>query len=201
MHTPPKNDPPRRTASVLAQPQGGLLTARQAGSLGWRKQHLRYHVVAGNLVRIAHGLYRLPEIAPSRFDDLLRITLPAVDRSGSPIATVSHASALAVHGIGDSLPTRIHVTVPPGTRRTFAEGVVVHRARLAPSEIASVEGIRVTSPIRTLVDLARDESFPEDQLRSAVVDATTRGLLRTSDLRAQLAALAIPESRRRAMRL
>jgi very-short-patch-repair endonuclease len=46
------------------------------------------------------------------------------------------------------------VTVPHRGQRGRA-GLVVHRARLLPGEIEEVDGLRVTSPVRTAYDLAR----------------------------------------------
>ena len=59
------------------------------------------------------------------------------------------------------------VSVPHRGQRAPA-GVLVHRARVAPGEITQVEGVRVTSPVRTAYDLARRGEFVE---RVVAVDA------------------------------
>ena len=130
MQTPQSKKSPRQACIIVAQRQGGLLTARQASALGWKKQHLRYHAFAGNLRRVTHGFYRFPKLPPSPFDDLLRATLAATDRRGVPIATISHASALLVHAIGESMPSKIHLTVAPTVGTRFGQGGVVHAALL-----------------------------------------------------------------------
>lgn len=191
--------PRRRLAFAMAQSQGGLITARQAAAIGWRKQHLTYHVAAGNLERVGRGLYRLTDVPPSPFDDLLRVTLVARTRADIPVATVSHASALLVHRLGETMPSHVHVTVPPRSRRTFGRGVRVHRARLAPGEVTVSDGVRVTTPLRTLADLARDESFPAEQVRAAVHDALSGGMVRAKDVRARIEQLSIPARRRKAV--
>jgi very-short-patch-repair endonuclease len=46
------------------------------------------------------------------------------------------------------------VTVPPGGGHRHRDGIVVHRSLLAPEEIVVHRGIRVTSLLRTLLDIA-----------------------------------------------
>jgi very-short-patch-repair endonuclease len=50
----------------------------------------------------------------------------------------------------------MHITAP--TRQRVKRDFVVHFARLAPEDVAVVEGIPVTSVARTVLDLAPDES-------------------------------------------
>jgi hypothetical protein len=87
--------------------------------------------------------------------------LRAVIASLPPRAAISHASAAAVHGLwrtatDDGL---IHVTVAGKPERLDAS-VRVHGSRLPESLVCTIEGLRVTSPPRTAVDLARGRSLP-----------------------------------------
>lgn len=62
--------------------------------------------------------------------------------------------------------------------------LVVHSAQIEPDEITIVNGIRVTTPARTVIDIARSESFEQSV---AVADAFLRqGLTTTDELRAHL---------------
>ncbi len=74
----------------------------------------------------------------------------------------------------------IHVTIAgcPGDPRVQRdpEGVVVHRVpALHPDDRTTVNGIPVTTPARTLIDLA--EVLGETELREAFATARARGLL------------------------
>lgn len=74
----------------------------------------------------------------------------------------------------------IHVTVPGSSDDPRASpsipGVAVRRVpALHPDDATIVDGIPVTSPARTLVDLA--EVMTRDELRAAFVRAGARGLL------------------------
>jgi very-short-patch-repair endonuclease len=89
-------------------------------------------------------------------------------------AVLSHLSAAAVWGLTDPRPT-IDVTVPR-RRRPRPEGIRVHRpSSLTAHETRSRHGLRVTSPTRTLIDLARTLSL--DDLDRIVAEAHAKRLL------------------------
>jgi predicted transcriptional regulator of viral defense system len=177
----------------LAVEQGGYFTAKQAQEAGYGYPHLDYHVSSGNFVRVGHGLYRLSNLPPSEHDDLIRLTLWSRDRLDEPQAVVSHESALVLHELSDLLPTRTHLTVPPGFRKKVPEGCVLHKEVLTPSEVEERPGFRVTTPLRTLLDVARGDASQE-QLEKAVADALARGLVRRVQL--ESAVRATPALRR-----
>lgn len=75
-----------------------------------------------------------------------------------PSHVISHHTAALVLGL--PLPpwlaadTRIHVTVPAGTRAPQMTGVVGHELRHELLNVEHVDGIPVTSPLQTWTDLA-----------------------------------------------
>jgi predicted transcriptional regulator of viral defense system len=100
---------------------------------------------------------------------------------------ISHESALAVHGLGDVNPERVHLSVPPGCRAK-AEGVVRQRAVVPPAEREDHSGFWVTTPLRSLVDVASG-SLDLDQVATAVAEALHRGLVTARRLRARADAM------------
>lgn len=82
----------------------------------------------------------------------------------------------------------IHVYLPadpddPRCREPDRPRVIVHRGPpLHPDDLAEVEGIRVTSVSRTLIDLA--EILEEDELRECFQGARDKGLLDPEAMRA-----------------
>jgi len=54
---------------------------------------------------------------------------------------------------------------------------VLHRAHLDPGEVQEMHGIRVTRPLRTIVDLLRSGHVDRSQLKLAVDEALRRGLI------------------------
>ncbi len=168
----------RRELSDLAQTQGGYFTAKQAAAAGYGKRHLDYHVKAGNFERVERGLFRLPEIPPSEHDDLIRLSLWSRGRDDRPQAVVSHETALAVHGLGDLLPTRTLLIVPRSFRKNPPAGCVLYKAQLAANDTEEREGFRITKPLRTLLDVAEQETVTQEQLNQVVKQALAEGIVR-----------------------
>jgi len=172
----------RRELSALAHTQGGYFTAKQAAVVGYGKRHLDYHVKAGNFERVERGLYKITAFPPSDHDDLIRLSLWSRGRDDKPQAVVSHETALDVYGLGELLPTRIHLTVPRSFRKRPPAGCVLHKAKLTSREIAKWEGFLVTSPIRTLLDIAETDSVTHEQLHRIVEQALANGIVRRTKL-------------------
>jgi hypothetical protein len=105
-----------------------------------------------------------------------------------PSSVLSHDSAAKLWGL--CLPVNesvIEVTVPHEERgdSRSSEQLAVSRARgLAQSARNRMEGLPLTTPARTLLDLA--PRYNEQQLRKALDDAIVRRLLRPRDLMAVL---------------
>lgn len=172
----------RRRLFYLASGQAGYFTAAQAKEVGYSYQAQAHHVAAGNWLRIERGLFRLAEWIPDVHDDLAKWSLWSRGRG-----VVSHESALAIHGIGEFESARVHLTVPPDfTMRDDA--VVLHRGELGDDDIQEHTGFRVTTPMRSLIDVAATAP-DEDQLARAVADARQRGLISVRALRARAEAV------------
>ena len=86
-----------------------------------------------------------------------------------PAAVLSHRSAAYVYGMLPRDEGPVHVTVT-GAHRRGDHGIVVHAtSSLKPHEIRERHGIPVTSPIRTLIDLAA--TCTDEELEQAVAEA------------------------------
>ena len=87
-------------------------------------------------------------------------------------AVVSHGTAAAFWGLRDQQPVLIDVIVPRQRGRKI-DGIRCRRCRYPrPQEIALRDGVRCTSPVRTLVDLAgmlSDASLRKTVERAAVL--------------------------------
>ena len=168
----------RRRLFELAAGQGGYFTAAQAKSLGYSHQAQAHHVGAGNWWRVGRGLFRLVEWATGANDELARWTLWSRGRG-----VVSHESAMSVHGVGEFESRHIHLTVPPGfTMRNDA--VELHYAELPANDVFERSGYRVTTPLRTIVDIAAN-AHDEDQLARAIDEARRGGLVTNRRLRSR----------------
>lgn len=113
-----------------------------------------------DLDRVRRGFYRpRAETLNLTQSYLLRIAATAEARGDDIV--FSHASAAVLWGapLLNVDMQWVHVTRPGKAQRTAA-GVKVHRYALSDHEIADVGGFRVTSPSRTILDLAAALALP-----------------------------------------
>lgn len=159
----------RQQLSAVAFAQAGYFTAAQALEVGYSYQAQKYHVDHGNWVRVQRALFRLPGWPSEASDTYARWS---VWSRGEGI--VSHESALAVHDLSDVNPVRVHLTVP-GAFRSRDDAVVLHRGQVLGGEVEQRSGWRVTTALRTLVDVAGWDT-PMELVEGGVSDALERGL-------------------------
>jgi predicted transcriptional regulator of viral defense system len=163
--------------------QDGYFTSRQAREAGFSPQLLAHHVRSGRYEHIRRGLYRLRGYPGSSHEEV-RVKWLAV---GAERAVVSHESALELHGLSDVLPNTVHLLVNRDDRgiRRF-QGVTLHTTTkaLEPSEVVSRDGIRLTDPVRSILDAAAHGTAPE-QIGMAVRQALHEGLVTRRSLLAR----------------
>jgi len=117
------------------------------------------------------------------FDRAGTVWVQAGRRPDSPVA-LSHDSAAALFGIGRERAECIEISVTLPTDRSVP-GVKLHRRpALRPDSIGFFEGIPVTSPAQTLIDLATRHD--QRVMERSINEADGLGLIRTDDLRAAL---------------
>lgn len=165
----------RRQLYERAYRQAGFFTAAQARDAGYSPQSQKYHADRGNWQRVERGLYRLAEWPSDEPDSYTRWS---VWSHGSGI--ISHDSAAAVHGIGDLDPQAVHLTLPSVTRAR-RPGVIFHVGELPAGDVEQRETFRVTTPTRTILDLA-DSPITQEQFTELLADALDRALMTRSEL-------------------
>lgn len=144
-----------------------LRLRRDAVARGWSDDELAALTRAGSLTRLRRGAYvdgRLPETAVARHRLLVHATLAALRRP----AAVSHQSAAVLLGLPLwGVPLReVHITRPSPAASESSRTLRCHVGALDAEDCAEVDGVQVTSPARTVLDLARTVGFA-----SAVVTA------------------------------
>ena len=162
---------------AIALEQGGYFDRRDARGHGISDHLLQYHTRTERFERILPGVYRLRAAPISRYDEYLLAWVWTNYRGA-----ISHESALALYGLGDVLPARMHVTVPSPFHRTSAP-FQVHLAPLPEQEVRAYNGVRVTAPSRTIVDAAATGTDPA-QIHKVVREALDRALVDPEALRA-----------------
>jgi very-short-patch-repair endonuclease len=160
-------DPIRR----LATDQHGLVTRSQLLNAGVRPHTIDHWVQSGRLLNIHRGVYALGHIPPSPHAR----TMAAVLACGRG-AVLSHRSAAKLY---DLIRYDGPIEITAATKRT-RPGLIVHRKPLTQADITHHWGIPVTSPARTLSDVAH--ILDPASLTRAVNDARLNRHLSLDDL-------------------
>ena len=168
----------------VVRAQGGFFTARQARLAGYADNTHPHHVRSGSWVREHRGIYRLSRFPLAARPDLMLWQLWAHNRRGEPQGTFSHNTALSLHALSDVMPAKLDMTVPPGFQRMAAIPSVLrlHGGRLADDDIETTDGVRVTTPLRTLVDIVVENRLAADLQVQAFREALARGLVMARQL-------------------
>jgi hypothetical protein len=142
-------------------------TATQAIAFGHTLDDLRQAVRAGRLIRLRRGIYIVAEarraaarLAPVlHAQDIAALSLAMPRRRLVAVGT----SAARIHGIPmrDSFPPALAVAVPgrQGTHGTARDGYNLRVARLPEHHVEIKHGVLVTTPARTVLDVAAQHGF------------------------------------------
>jgi predicted transcriptional regulator of viral defense system len=163
----------------VAQSQQGFFTTKQAIRSGFAEKTHVYHVNAGNWIREHRGIYRLADFPTPERPDLMLWYLWSQNRQEVSEGAYSHDTALSLHELSDLMPSKLHMTVPRKFRRNskIPEILVLHHAQLEANNLQEMHGVRVTRPLRTIVDLLQSGHVDRSQLKQAVDEAIRRGLI------------------------
>jgi predicted transcriptional regulator of viral defense system len=162
----------------IAERQLGYFTAAQAKAAGVLQVRLVQLHQAGDVERLSRGVYRLARYPVSPLGQYMEAALwPQVRRPGVR-GVISHDSALALYGISNVSPAKVHLTLPPAARvrREVPRHLAIHYAALVPDDVQEIEGIPVTVPERTIRDVHADHIGPA-LLRQAIDDGRRTGHL------------------------
>ncbi|MCX6386572.1 MAG: DUF559 domain-containing protein [Solirubrobacterales bacterium] len=163
----------------LATSQHGLVTSRQLAAIGVTYRSIGYQIAAGRLHPVHRGVYLVGHRAAphnSRF----RAAVLAVGAD----ALLSHRCAGALWGLIDSPRGPVDVTVV-GRRPRKRDGIHLHRVgHLDRQDVDERDGIAVTAPARTVLDLATTASSAT--IERAAAQARILGLITTQSLLAAM---------------
>ena len=173
---------PRPATAKLAEfatGQGGNVTRQQLIASGLSSTAIATRIRRGDLHPRHYGVYGVGHEAP-----VVRAAEFAALLACGEGAVISHESAAAVWCPGKiEAPSDVTVTVV-GRRLRSKSGIRVHETtRLDPLDVRDVDGLRVTSPARTVLDLAAAE---RPFLESFYSDLLARRVLREPQLKAAL---------------
>jgi hypothetical protein len=160
--------------AALAERQHGHITRAQLIALGLGPGAVKHRLRLGRLVRVYAGVYAVGH----RPTNPVGRAVAAVLACGRG-AVLSHGSAASLWGLSSSWEVPYEVTVADGRRARI--GITTHRARtLERSDVRTHLGVRVTSPARTLLDIA--PRLDDAALTRAVNDLRLAGHLSPGQL-------------------
>lgn len=163
----------------MARRQQGVVARRDLLRLGFSSREIERRIGRGRLHPVARGVYSV-----GRRDLSPRGRWMAAVLSCGAGACLSHRSAGALYGINEERPGRIDVSVPRAGKVERPGIRVRSRPALSGREIGTLDGIPVTSPVRTLIDLAVE--LPTRHLLRAVNEADKLDAISVETLRAEL---------------
>jgi very-short-patch-repair endonuclease len=153
----------------LAARQHGVVDRGQLRALGFTDEAIARLIRAGRLHRLYPGVYAVGHTVLTQKGRLLAAVL-----AGGPGAVLSHHSAAYLWALRVWSGARIHVTIPAAGGRRPTNDLAIHRTR-RPIESTTLDGIAVTTPMRTLADLA--DTLPQRHLEKALEQAHALRLL------------------------
>ncbi len=136
--------------------------SRSYSLVGADGRSLRREHAAGTVTRLRRGVYASSELWQGLDDHrryLMRMRAAADTRRGDAVFGFESAAAVWGLPIIGRWPESVHVFTADGRRRTSRNGVVWHASALAEEDVVELNGVLVTSLLRTLLDLARSSSF------------------------------------------
>lgn len=165
-------------AWAWAQAQHWTISGDQLAEFGFSEKAIRHRLGSGRLHRLWPGVYAVGR----RHVTLEGLWLAAVLTCGEG-AALSHESAAQLWRIRPRRRSEIEVTVPY-RRNPRRKGIRVHRRDLDPRHVTEEAGIRATTPLMAVVDLA--PRLTPRELEAAIGDADKRNVIDPGTLRATL---------------
>jgi very-short-patch-repair endonuclease len=136
-----------RQIAEIARWQGGHVTREQLYAIGLSRRAVEHRLACGGLIAVYRGVYAVGHLPATPQDRGHGALLATGDRSG-----LAGWVALALWRKDRDWPEPLELVSPLDRR---PPGLIVHRTKtLLGRDIRRLQGLRVTSPARTTLDLA-----------------------------------------------
>jgi len=140
----------------LAQQQHSVVVERQVRECGISSKVMNGLIADGWFRRVCPGAFAVAGRTPSRWEDAVAVGLLA-----GPGAVLSHGTAAAIHGLPGLIAPKVPELTVANPRHPRPPGAVVHRVdHIDPCDIEIRRGLQVTTPERTVIDLASQLDGP-----------------------------------------
>lgn len=166
-----------RAIEEIAEEQHFLVSRPDVMSVGGSDDLIRWRVKEGRWVKAQAAVYQV-DLRPSTWRSQLMAAVLAAGEG----SLASHRAALVLWGMDGLGSAPVELTVPY-THGPVPKGTIVHRTR-RPMDAATLDGIPVTAPERTLLDCSA--TLPPLVVAKAVDSALRMGLTTMERLNAIL---------------
>ncbi|AKK08303.1 hypothetical protein HCH15_06055 [Corynebacterium testudinoris] len=163
----------RDVVREIALDHYGYVTTRQAAEVGVPAVELPKLAARGGLENVAYGLYRVPYIPPTPFDQFAEALL----RAGEG-AYLHGESVLALFGLADVNPRRIKIAVGRRTRAALPSFMELTQKK-EQGRTTYYEGLKA-QPVADAILECRGSTETE-RLLDAAKQARSEGLLTTAE--------------------
>lgn len=181
---------PASICARLAQRQQGVVTHDQLLVAGLSAQVIKQLIRCGFLHPIHRGVYIVGHLALAPMANEMAALLACGER-----AVISHRSAAYLWGLLDGGPPEVEVTLV-ARRCRKKQGVRIRTvSRLYAQDVRRKDRVLLTSPARTIVDLAADTD--ELELERLIAEARVRRLVRDGELDSALQRAGLRKGRAR----
>lgn len=174
-----KSESRSAAAWALAEAQHGLVTRGQLLALGFTHDAIDHRIARGRLHRFARGVYAVGLRRGTPHQRWMAAVLACGEG-----AVLSHRSAAAQWGIGEERRGCIDVSLRRGSNSRHPGIHARRRPSLPERDVSALDGIPLTTPARTLLDLATE--LGPIGLERAVNEADKHELIDPETLRANL---------------
>jgi very-short-patch-repair endonuclease/predicted transcriptional regulator of viral defense system len=171
---------PDEQIAARAAKQHGVFTTRDALDAGLTKDAIKHRLRTRRWRALHRGVYAVSGAPATKEQRIIAAVL-----SFGPSAMAGGLTAASLYKLVEKLAETICVVLPTGQHRRARKGVATIQASLARSDRRTACGIPVTSPNRTIVDIAA--VLGRDALAAAFDEAVLRGLTTVGSLRRYVA--------------
>jgi Transcriptional regulator, AbiEi antitoxin/Protein of unknown function (DUF559) len=164
---------------ALVRRQHGVISRAQLLGLGFTAEAIKWRVARGRLHPVRRGVYAVGRPQLTRKGEFMAAVLCCGSK-----AVLSHFSAAELWGVVEKPRAVIEVSVPL-SKDPSGRGLLVHRRSvLRPADITEEDGIRTTTAMATLIDIAA--RLAPRALEAAVNEGDKRDLFTPASLRTHL---------------
>jgi len=168
----------------IADHQQGFFTAKQAVKCGYSRPNFHLNLTSGEWTQEGRGIYRLSRYPVTDRPELVLWYLWSRNQKDIPQGVWSHETALDIYELSDVMSSKMHMTVPSNFRRRIEipKILCIHYENLKESDIEIRQDYKVTTPIKTIIDIVNSKTIADNFIVQAIVQALERGLIIKNEL-------------------